>query len=320
MTSRYRLADRLTLSGLLLVLWGAAGSWAASPPLKATVIDRAGVQHEVDRFLVQDRLDLEYYLAGHRRVVPLKEIDRFRYEGDRGDEEQTVIVTLRSGKQETGVALTGSNVAPHSDASGSGAGISRLTGMTPLGPFSILVSEVREVILRHPESEPPPAARVLKATVVAVDGKRFELEDVRFRGGERFEYNLGRKPRFVDLAKVSVIDFDDVGPGVEERPVTILLWSGRTIQGTVDASTVRLGGENDRNYYERINAAFTGRGGSGAFGIGAHAVKQVRFHAVEEPAKPPAAPASAAPADSGAAEAPDPGATPPPDSSVPAQQ
>ncbi|MFA6111505.1 MAG: hypothetical protein WDA75_22330 [Candidatus Latescibacterota bacterium] len=319
MTSRYRLADRFTLTGLLLVLWGAAGSWAASPPLKATVIDRAGVQHQVDRFVVQDRLDLEYYVAGHRRIVPLREIDRFRYEGDRGDEEQTVIVILRSGKQETGVALTGSNMAPHGDASGSGAGISRLTGMTPLGPFSILTSEVREVILRHPESEPPPAARVLKATVVAVDGKRFELEEVRFRGSERLEYNLGRKPRFVDLTKVSVIDFDDVGPGVEERPVTILLWSGRTIQGTVDASTVRLGGENDRNYFERVNAAFTGRGAAGAFGIGAHAVKQVRFQAVEEPAKPPAAPEAAAPADSSAATPSAAGAAPP-DSSTPAQQ
>jgi hypothetical protein len=52
--------------------------------------------------------------------------------------------------------------------------------------------------------------------------------------------------------------------------------------GTVAASTVRLSGETDKSYYERVNAALTGNTGSGPFSIGMHHVKQIRFRAQSE--------------------------------------
>ncbi len=47
--------------------------------------------------------------------------------------------------------------------------------------------------------------------------------------------------------------------------------------GTVEASTVRLSGETDKSYFERVNKAFTGKVGSGPFGIGMHAIRHIRF-------------------------------------------
>ena len=43
---------------VLAVLWASA-SWAITSPLKATIIDRYGNQHQVDKFTFQGRQDLE---------------------------------------------------------------------------------------------------------------------------------------------------------------------------------------------------------------------------------------------------------------------
>ena len=47
--------------------------------------------------------------------------------------------------------------------------------------------------------------------------------------------------------------------------------------GTVEASLVRLSGETDKSYFERVNRAFTGVVGSSPFAIGMHDVKHIRF-------------------------------------------
>ena len=263
------------------LLWDAT-SWAVSSQLKAIVVDRFGNQHEVEKFAYQDRLEIEYYVGGQRRIVSLLEIDRMRLEGERGDEEQTIVVTLRTGRRETGKILSGANITPHEDAVGGGGNASRFTGTTSLGPFFILVSDVSEVIMRHPESLEVAKEEVLRATLITVEGQRFEIDHLRYRGQLRINYNIGRKRRFANLTKVAKIDFAEGSASEEMRPVTIVYWSGKTLQGSVDASTVRLSGETDRNYYERVNAAITGRTKAGAFAIGFHAIKQIRFHPPDE--------------------------------------
>ena len=263
------------------LLWDAT-SWAASSQLKATVIDRFGNQHEVEKFAYQERLEIEYYMGGQRRVVSLLEIDRMRLEGESGDEEQTIVVTLRTGRRETGMILSGASLTPHQDAVGGGGTASRFTGTTSLGPFFILVSDVSEVIMRHSKQLKAAKEEVLRATLITTEGQRFEIDHLRYRGQLRMDYNIGRKRRFAGLMKVARIDFAEGSASEEMRPITIAYWSGKTVQGSVDVSSVRLSGETDRNYYERVSAAFTGRTKAGAFSIGFHAIKQIRFHPPDE--------------------------------------
>ena len=80
------------------------------------------------------------------------------------------------------------------------------------------------------------------------------------------------------MGRISRLNFSKAAAGTESRTVTVTFRSGRTTQGTVDASTVRLAGETNRIYEERVGSAFTGSSGTGDFGIGLHDVKLIRFH------------------------------------------
>ena len=261
---------------LLASLWTVAVD-AGPSPLKATIIDRYGNQHEVDKFTFQGRQDLEIYVQGQRRLVALNRVAKLRFEGERGDEEQRVVLSLRNGGEEHGMIVTGGSSSPHQDAVGGGSSGRRFAGVTDLGPFFILASDVREVILRHPLGEEPPKDRVLKATIITLEGKRYEVENLRFRGKQRLDFYRGRNKRFIPLAKVERIDFQDGAAGDEFRPITATYWTGKTVMGVVEASIVRLSGETDKSYFERVNQALTGRMDSGTFAIGMHAIKQIRF-------------------------------------------
>lgn len=271
----------VVLCGLLLAAWN-IDVHAEPASQEATVIDRYGNQHQVERFTYQGRLDLEIYIGDQRRMVAFQLVDRIRFEGEPGDEEQAVSMVMRSGKKESGIMLSGGGATPHQDAVGGGGSGRRFTGVTPLGPFFILLNDVREIILRHPAGEEAPQEQVLKATIITLEGKRFEVLDLRFRGKQRLDFFRGRNKRFIPLDKVEKIDFDDSGAAEEYRPITATYWNGRTVMGTVDASTVRLSGETDKSYYERVNAALVGKTESGLFSMGMHHIKQIRFHAAKE--------------------------------------
>ncbi len=266
---------------LLAALWS-VNAHADPVSQKATVIDRYGNLHQVERFTYQGRLDFEVYIGDQRRMVPFLLIDRIRFDGEHGDEEQAVSMSMRSGKRESGIMLSGGSATPHQDAVGGGSSGRRFTGVTALGPFFILLNDVREIILRYPEGDEIPQEQILKATIITLEGKRFEVVDLRFRGKLRLDFFRGRNKRFIPLDKVEKIDFDDSGAAEEYRPITATYWNGRTVMGTVDASTVRLSGETDKNYYERVNAALMGKTKSGLFSMGMHHIKQIRFHAVKE--------------------------------------
>lgn len=261
---------------LLAALWVSA-SGAATSPLKATIIDRYGNQHQVDQFTFQGRQDLEIYIQGQRRLVELVRVARVRFEGERSDEEQRVVLVFRTGGQEAGLMVTGGASSPHQDAVGGGSSGRRFSGVTELGPFFILASDVQEIVLRYPVGEEPPAEKILKATVITLNGRRFEVENLRFHGKQRLDFFRGRNKRFIPLDKVARIDFEDGGTGDEFRPITATYWSGKTVMGTVEASLVRLSGETDKSYFERVNQAFTGTIGSSRFAIGMHDIKHIRF-------------------------------------------
>ena len=261
---------------LLAALWASA-SGAATSPLKATIIDRYGNQHQVNKFTFQGRQDLEIYVQGQRRLVELVKVARLRFEGERSDEEQRVVLVFWNGGQESGLMVTGSASSPHQDAVGGGSSGRRFAGVTELGPFFILASDVQEIVLRPPIGEEPPTEKALKATIITLNGRRFEVEDLRFHGKQRLDFFKGRDKRFIPLDKVERIDFEDSGTGDEFRPITATYWSGKTVMGTVEASLVRLSGETDKSYFERVNQAFTGTVGSGRFAIGMHDIKHIRF-------------------------------------------
>ncbi|MEE3233805.1 MAG: hypothetical protein VX294_06530 [Candidatus Latescibacterota bacterium] len=249
----------------------------ASPKIEATVIDRFGNQHQVRELTYQGRQELEVYIGDQRRLMSLFLIDRLRFEGESGDEQQEVSFFMRSGKSLSGFMFSGGNSMPHQDAVGGGGSGRRFIGVTPLGPFFILLSDVREIIFAHDNKSVLSQEVVLTAIVITLQGKRYEVSDLRFRGKQRLDFFRGRKKRFIPLEKVTRIDFDDSGASEEYRPITAIYRSGRTVMGTVDASTVRLAGETDRSYHDRVQAALTGEMTSGPFSIGMHQVKQIRF-------------------------------------------
>ena len=261
---------------LLAALWVSA-SGAATSSLKATIIDRYGNQHQVDKFTFQGRQDLEIYVQGQRRLVELVKVARLRFEGERSDEEQDIMLEFRTGVREKGKMVTGGSSSPHQDAVGGGSSGRRFAGVTELGPFFILASDVQEIVLRHPVGEEPPEEKILKATIITTNGRRFEVENLRFHGKKRLDFFKGRNKRFIPLDKVERIDFEDSGTGGEFRPITATYWSGKTVMGTVEASLVRLSGETDKSYFERVNRAFTGVVGLSPFAIGMHDIKHIRF-------------------------------------------
>jgi hypothetical protein len=273
-------------TGVALATFWTAGGWAADSPLRATIVDRMGNQHQVSKLSYQGRTELEYFVDDQPRTAQLIDVARLRLEGEREDEEVELTLFWRNGTSETGRIFTGgSGIAPHQDALGSGQVSHRLSGVTELGPFFILLSDVREVIFSHADSPPPTKEPKLKATVIDLEGRRFEVSKLRYRGQLRLDFTQGRKQRSIELAKISRIEFtEERDPGVEFRSFILTFWSGKSIQGTVDASTVRLGGETDRIYQTRVGAAFTGELADGPFAIGLHGLKLIRFYPEEEEA------------------------------------
>ena len=259
---------------LFLVLLGGI---EASFAIEATVIDRFGNQHNVRELTYQGRQELEVYIGGQRRLMSLLLIDRLRFEGESRDERQEVSFSMRSGKAVSGYMFSGGNSMPHQDAVGGGGSGRRFVGVTSLGPFFILLSDVREIVFDQDSKSVVSQEIVITATIITAEGKTYKVSDLRFRGKQRLDFFRGRKKRFIPLDKVKRIDFDDSGASEEYRPITAIYRSGRTVMGTVDASTVRLAGETDRSYRDRVQGALTGEMASGSFSIGMHLVKQIRF-------------------------------------------
>ena len=263
----------------LVALSGAAvcSVEAQQSDIVATVVDRAGNRHEVSKLTYQGGGDIEIYVGNHRRILKMQDLDRLTMQGDKNDEEQQVAITLRTGDVVHATVFSGgSGSSPHQDSFGGGSVMQRFGGVTELGPFLILMSEVSDVLFHH--SDPAQPQVELKATVINEAGERFEVFNLRFRGKRRFEYFQGLKMRSKEMDRISRLDFAKAAAGTESRTVTITFRTGRTTQGTVDASTVRLAGETNRIYEQRVGSAFSGRSGSGDFGIGLHDIKLIRFH------------------------------------------
>ena len=278
----------MTARPLLLVsCFLALGGVSSAADLAATVVDRQGNRFELTKFKIRGHTSLSYYLDGSRREVPLREVERFRFSSGPREERQDLVVTLRTGEVERGTFVIASTVA-NVEALGGGAPPESASGSTRLGPFTILLRDVSEVLLHHPDPGRPVAPKPpLRATLVNEKGQRFELLNLRFRGQREFAFQQGRRRRSLDMSKISRIDF--AGAGLEVRPVTISLRSGKTIQATVDASAVRLSGERDSHYRTRVDSAFTGYAGSSRFGIG---LRDLRLLLLHEPAPPDSAAAS----------------------------
>ncbi len=277
--------EALRASGRAVVLaWcclATAGQAVAVPP-KATVIDRQGNAHEVQGLTLNHREQVEYFVNGQRRVVSLREIARLRLGGEQGQEELPVTIVWPSGRSESGLMLAGASSAPHDDAIGGGGVSMSLEGNTALGPFLIALNDVQEIVLAASAAA---AERIgLQATLITEEGRRFDLAGLEYRGGQRLDYRAGSQRRFVDLARVGQIDFAEGTANEEWRPATILLWNGKAIEAQIDASRVRLAGETDRAFHDRVNAAWTGRTAIGGFAVGTHAVRQIRFKAPDSEA------------------------------------
>ena len=163
------------------------------------------------------------------------------------------------------------------DTQGGAYFLDGVSGSTDLGPFFRPLSEISEVLLKHDDASAPPADLIARATIINQRGQRFEVEDLRYRGGSSFNFSRGRLKRLIDFSKIARIEFGDTGSGRELRPVTVSLHSGQIVQGAADASTVRLAGETDGMYARRVGGALTGRTGSGPFAMGMHEVKLIIF-------------------------------------------
>jgi|GEM_PF-598407 len=272
----------LAVVGATLFFLGAVQ--AAPATFEAILVDRSGNRYDVRRLTYKDRTDLEYYVADQRHIRSFKQLDRLLFQGSANDEEQVITVELRQGGKEIGSILTGGSTVPRAAQTlGRGYTSVDFAGVSKLGPFSMRLSDVREVIFRHPQDEVFKADPVFKADLITLKGERFTISELHYMGKARFEFNEnGNRFRPIAMHKIEKIDFAEVGSGEEKRPVTLTLWSGRVLQGTLNISLVRLPGETDRVYNNRRNAAFTGRTERGPFHIGAQDLRQIRFRKVEE--------------------------------------
>ena len=242
----------------------------------ASLIDRQGNRFELTKFKIRGQASLTYYLDGARQEVPLREIDRFRFTGGPREEQQGLVVHMRSGKVERGTFVI-ATTTPNVEALGGGVPPESASGSTRLGPFTILLRDVTEVILHHPDAGRPVAPKPpLRASLVNEKGRRFEVQNLRFRGQREFAFQQGRRQRSLDMSKIKRIEFMEAG--VETRPIVISLRSGKAIYATVDASTVRLSGERDLHYSTRVDSAFTGYTGSSRFAIGLQDVRLLLLH------------------------------------------
>ena len=277
---------------LLVSCFLALGSAASAADLAATLVDRQGNRFELTKFKVRGHTSLAYYLDGARREVPLREVDRFRFAGASREEQQDLVVHLRTGKVERGtyVIATVANV----EALGGGIPPESASGSTRLGPFTILLRDVSEVVLHHPDAGRPVAPKPpLRASLVNEKGQRFEVQNLRFRGRREFAFQQGKRRRSLDMGKIRRIEFREAG--IEVRPIVISLRSGKTLFATVEASTVRLAGERDYHYSTRVDSAFTGYAGSSRFAIGLQDMRLLVFHGQESAADSTAAPATETP-------------------------
>ncbi|MFH1566665.1 MAG: hypothetical protein ABIL09_01605 [Gemmatimonadota bacterium] len=259
-----------------------AGAPPAAAQIRATVIDRGGNRYEVSGLAYQGRSELEVWIGGERRLVSLAEIDRLRLSGEPADENLPILLTLRTGGELRGTIFAGgSGVVPQGSTGGGAQPTQRFTGVTDLGPFLVRLSDVGEVLFRHEgEARPEPD---LRASIVTAQGERFEVRGLRYRSGTQFEYLQGPRARSLEMERLARLEFADAAPNTETRQVTITFRSGKVVQGTVDAGTVRLAGETDHQYEMRVLSAFTARTASGPIRLGLHQVRLIRF---EEPARP----------------------------------
>jgi hypothetical protein len=263
-----------------ICLWSCALLMAGAGALQAaqfvgTVIDRQGARHSVRKIEVRGTTTLEYYVSGKRRLMTLARVERFRIGGTPQDQEVPITVTLRTGRIDEGMIVIDGGGMTDDDVAGGGTHVSdRLTGSTDLGPLFMPLSDVQEVIFQHSEDlEIIPDA--VGGSIVDVRGKRFAVSNIQYRGDDAFRFMQGRKKRRVALRHVSRMEFGD-SPGGEMRPVTITYRTGKIVQGSVDASSVRLSGEVDHVYRTRTDSSFTGTSASGRpFGIGLKMVKLV---------------------------------------------
>ena len=154
-----------TLPALIAITGAAVCSVAAQQSdIDATVVDRAGNRHEVSKLTYQGGDDIEIYVGNQRRILKMQDADRLKMQGDKNDEEQQVAITLRTGEVINATIFSGSGSSPHQDSFGGGSVMQRFGGVTELGPFLILMSEVSDVLFLHPEAAEPQVK--LKATVI----------------------------------------------------------------------------------------------------------------------------------------------------------
>ena len=256
------------------------GDAAAEGP-QATVIDRYGNRHELSAIKIKDRTELEYYVDDDRRTAGFDEIQMIVIEGQTGDEERPVKVHLRRGRVDAGRLFTGGHGAsPHQDSFGGARASTGLTGKTSIGPFVLSLDDVKEVRFRHVAGAPSGPAK-LKAALVTTEGSLFEVTDLRVMEKPVLKYARGRKSLILDLSKVERIQFAEYSIGQEERPITITMWGGKQVHGTVDATVARYSGETDRQYARRVGAAVTARTATGSVSLGMHEIKLIRFHPPE---------------------------------------
>jgi hypothetical protein len=269
----------ITASALGTTLASSAGA------TEALVIDRFGNRHDLSAIRIKDRTELEYYVGDERRKASFDHIQKFVVDGATGDEERPVKVHLRSGRVDAGMLFTGgqessANQGFNASSSG-GRAPTGVSGKTSLGPWLLSLDDVREVRFQHPEGEPAPAERpALKAAVVTTKGALFEVADLLLAKKQILRYSQNRRKMTLDLAKIERIQFAEYSSGQEDRQITITLWGGTAVHGSVNATVARYTGETDKQYARRVGAAVTGNMAEGLFSAGMHEIKLIRFHPI----------------------------------------
>ncbi len=269
---------------LVLLMLALAATSTHATPLTATVVDRNGDRHEVRNLAYQQQPEFELYVGDIRQLVRFSQIERLSLGGNTGERQLPATVTMRDGqvfKARMYDAGAG-GAAPHRSVVSGPTSHPGLTGSSDLGPFVLQLNGVRDILFHHTD-EAQEAVR-LGATVVDTQGRRFEVDNLRFRNRTTFHYEQGRNRRVKQMARIARIDFEESSQATESRNVSVTFVSGKVARGTIEAGTVRVPGETDRLHQQRVFEAMTGTIAGAPFALGLHQVRLIRFrHADGDP-------------------------------------
>lgn len=271
----------------VMVVMGLVPGISAGAKIQATIIDNDGTRHEVSDLKYYHH-DTFFFSRGKERVkLKFKKIASIVFHGTGGTESRPLQITLRDGTTIDGTVFVGS-AGSGQYVYGGGSQIV-FTGTTDLGPFTIQLKDITQVIFRHTdayqkseETQGAAPADSLWATIVGRNGARFEVFDLSPPHRGAFEISRGEEMHRLTFGEIRRIEFmGDDSDQEEQVPVLVTLRDGTTLAGTTPVGSLR----GTVNIYDRSDIMLSAKTTLGPLVMALRNVRDIAFHTPKSDAK-----------------------------------